>query len=302
MTDADASQPAAGETNGFAPVYMIELLATKPITFDREAVRRDLMQSLGRVEIPDEAGDTRLFSCRDYPVVLADATVCAQLACFAGKGGATPAASPMLDPIRQSRTIRDPAARVARLTHSLLLCDMMARSLDHAQRRTILAAGLRAVLAHAEVDLVHMTATQQYVDAEETRKTLAEDDQRLNPTWGFLNVRFFRIDDRPGEMVFDTLGLNALGLTDFQVHCRGCEPGQVARLLNDLGHYAFEKGDVIVSGHTVQGIDGGKWKVQNEMSLLEPKRVVLDINPGPAYAAGKRNTSSQAPKKKWGWW
>jgi len=302
MTAADAPLRERNAPNGFAPVYGIELLAEKPIRFDREAVRAEMARSLGRVATTPGAGDPNLFFCEDFPVVLKDATVCAQIACLAGSGASKPEANPQLDPLLQSRTISDPAVRVARSTHSLLLCDMMSRSLDHAQRRRILAAGLRAVLAHAEVDLVHMTPTQHYLDAAVTRERLDQDDQRGNPIWGFLNVRFFNLSNLPGEMVFDTLGLNALGLTDFQIHCHGLEPRQVAQLLYDLGTYAFEKGDVIVSGHTVQGIDGGKWKVQNETSMLEPKRVVLDLDPGPAYAAGKRHAGTKPPKKKWGWW
>jgi hypothetical protein len=39
----------------------------------------------------------------------------------------------------------------------------------------------------------------------------------------------------------------------------------------------------------VAGIQpGSKWRCQFENSLLEPKRELLDLNPGEPYAAGKR--------------
>jgi len=32
-----------------------------------------------------------------------------------------------------------------------------------------------------------------------------------------------------------------------------------------------------------------RWKCQREVSLLSPKREVIDINPGPEFAAGNRS-------------
>jgi hypothetical protein len=110
-----------------------------------------------------------------------------------------------------------------------------------------------------------------------------------NPLHGFLNVRFFRISNSDGDVLMDTLGLSALGLTDFQIHYRGLEPESVARLLYNLGAYTFEKGDVIEDGHTVDGVDKkSRWTCRHEDSLIDPQRVVLDIDPGQPFAAGSR--------------
>jgi hypothetical protein len=87
----------------------------------------------------------------------------------------------------------------------------------------------------------------------------------------------------------DTLGLTALGLTDLQIHYRGLEPAAVADLLDSLTRYLCEQGDIIADGHTVQGLaPDQRWRCQHEMSLLEPKRIVIDVNPGPGFAAGTR--------------
>jgi hypothetical protein len=46
---------------------------------------------------------------------------------------------------------------------------------------------------------------------------------------------------------------------------------------------------VIESGNTVEGIQGGaKYVCRFEDALAAPNRIVLDINPGPAFAAGNR--------------
>ena len=99
---------------------------------------------------------------------------------------------------------------------------------------------------------------------------------------------FFLVLD--GEMIMDTRGLDEIGLPDLQCHFRGHEPNAVAAVLGNTGIYIAENGAVIESGHTVEGIDAGsKWKCQYEESILEPKRTVLDLDPGAGFAAGNRS-------------
>jgi Domain of unknown function (DUF4261) len=102
-------------------------------------------------------------------------------------------------------------------------------------------------------------------------------------------MRFYTISNSPGDMVMDTLGLAALGLPDLQCHFRGLEPGRVMALLSNAGYYVYERGDVIEVGHTIEGLEpGSRWRCRHEGSLLPPSRAVLDLNPGPPYAAGGR--------------
>jgi len=76
---------------------------------------------------------------------------------------------------------------------------------------------------------------------------------------------------------------------DLQCHFHDLDPNKVSRVLYNTAHYIFDNGAVIESGHTVAGIQpDSKWLRQFENSLLDPKREVLDINPGKPYAAGKR--------------
>jgi hypothetical protein len=63
----------------------------------------------------------------------------------------------------------------------------------------------------------------------------------------------------------------------------------LSRVLYNIALYIFDKGPVIESGQTVAGIQpGSKWCCQFEDSMLDPKREVLDINPGKSFAAGER--------------
>lgn len=107
---------------------------------------------------------------------------------------------------------------------------------------------------------------------------------------GVVNVRLFRIENDPGVTVMDTIGLHCLGLPDLQCHFRDLDPGAMARVLYDTAAYVFENGDVIEDGHTVAGVGGDEhWRCQHEDALVEPRREVLDIDPGDPFAAGGRH-------------
>jgi hypothetical protein len=105
-----------------------------------------------------------------------------------------------------------------------------------------------------------------------------------------VNVRLFEVEDEPGAMVMDTLGLHVLGLPDIQCHFVDLDTDAVAAHLYDTAAYVFEEGDVLGDGHSVDGIDDGpEWTCRHEESLVEPLRDVLDLDPGPPHAGGGRD-------------
>jgi hypothetical protein len=173
--------------------------------------------------------------------------------------------------------------------HSRLMANMMSSPLAHHLRREIVANGVLALLETTKIDLIHWLPAEQMLSPDAFRERYSKPDELANPIFGFLNVRLFNVSDSGGDIVMDTLGLGALGLTDFQIHFRKLEANSVAQLLYDVGAYAFENGDVIQHGHTVQGVDEGRWKCRREMSLVAPQREVIDINPGPEFVAGNRS-------------
>ena len=107
---------------------------------------------------------------------------------------------------------------------------------------------------------------------------------------GVVNVRFFTVAGDEPAMVLDTLGLHVFGLPDLQCHFRDRDPGEIAGLLYATALYIFDSGDVIADGNTISGPDGeGRYVCRRETSLLEPSRLVLDVDLGDPYAAGQRD-------------
>lgn len=125
-----------------------------------------------------------------------------------------------------------------------------------------------------------------------------EDCKRFDLAGRFIrlavNARFFNIGGTEDKLV-DTLGLNAFGAADVQVHFRGLNPDHVVNYVYNIASYQFGNEFPVKSGDTLDSIapDGSmqwepQWHAQYENSLIQPVRPVLDINCG-EFAAGNRS-------------
>lgn len=274
------------DTMGFAVVYGFELLARQPIVIDEQGVLDHLSAELGEVQRSDVDGRCHYF-VKDVTIAFPEGDMPSQLIIVPGAienhnwiG---------TDAFQQSWHLPDAEQRVAACPHGIFVGDFVSTGLDHGPRRKNLAAALRAVIKHSNVELLYALPTTQFLDAQEVLAELSKPEEVANPVYPFLNVRFYRISETAADMIMDTLGLSALGLTDAQIHFRNLDPSRVAGFMESLGRYVLDNGDVLEDGHTVQGLTPQQnWRCRHEMSLLEPKRPVVDINPGPGYAAGNR--------------
>jgi Domain of unknown function (DUF4261) len=277
--------------HAYSAAYPIELLARRLIILDEPALQRSLEKRLGRIATPKEPSDkVRLYFLEDYPVKFKEGSLPAQLALLGPSHGDAQQQLTDLakEALQQSWEFRGAADIYKDCHHSLLLANMMSSPLSHEIRRKIIINGLLALLDSSSCDLVYWAPTQQMLSPTDILSRYSEPRELINPVYGFLNVRFFNIASSDGNMIMDTLGLAALGLTDLQVHYHTLDPNKVSHILYNLGAYLFERGDVIEDGHTIQGPDNSRWTCRREVSLLEPKREILDINPGPEFAAGNR--------------
>lgn len=171
--------------------------------------------------------------------------------------------------------------------HVILANDLMAATLDRSRRSRLLLGFVHAIMEVCPADAVHFMNCQLFVEPGKfLRQQSGPIGEKLQ---SLVNVRLFQIEGKQGECLMDTLGLSTFGLPDIQCHFHSLDCGAVANKLYDVGMYLFEKGDVIEAGETVPGLsDKEKWHCQHENALVGPDRIVLDLNPGPAYAAGGR--------------
>ncbi len=102
-----------------------------------------------------------------------------------------------------------------------------------------------------------------------------------------VNVRRFDSPSVPGATLMDTTGLAQLGVPDLQCHFHGLDPDALETYLYGIAEYLLDNGDFVRDGQALQGIDfHDRWKVKHQVSLAEPRRRVIDLNPGRHHAPG----------------
>lgn len=269
-------------------MQIVELHYQRCAKYDRSAVVARAQEILG-AEIGSsaskEGSEALLIIHKDYPVEYSNGTIPAQTAIL-DTDRPTQLDAYQQD-IQQSWRCPNAGELLGGCTNARLVTEMMARLLPAKDRLRLFHGVLRAMIEITSPNAMVFKHTQQVIKPSDY---LASCDRDPILRSGSLNVRFFNISDSGGDMLMDTRGLHELELHDLQCHYRGLDAQQVASVLFNTGVYILENGPVIESGQTVEGITpGSKWRCQFEDALLEPKREVLDLDPGDPYAAGNRD-------------
>lgn len=268
-------------------MQIVELHFRSRPTCDYAAVKARAQEFLGgEIDSPDPAGADKAFLIvhKSHPVKYTQGQVPAQTAILATDQ--PPKLEAYRQDIQQSWRCRRAEELLRGSQETRLVTEMMARLLPPRDRVSLFHGVLRAMIEVAHPDALVFKHTQQVIEPADYLAACGE-EPILRP--GSLNVRFFNISNSDGDMVMDTRGLEEVGLHDLQCHFRDLDPKSVAAVLLNTAVYIFQNGPVIESGQTVEGTErNSKWRCQFENSLLEPKREVLDLNPGKPYAAGNR--------------
>jgi hypothetical protein len=260
---------------GDAQALVVELLYERAPELDAERLAARVRETLpGTVSIGERAGKAML-AHEDFPIEFEEGTKAILTLVVPPDAGRADGYD-----LSQSWSFEDKDAAVERATTTLLVAEMIGRSAPAQDRVAAFKATLEAVVEQTQPLAIWSPSAGELV---------APDRVGEHPLSCLVNVRLFRVEDDAGVCVMDTLGLRALGLPDFQLHFRELDPGVLAGHLRNLAAYAFEHDTPIESGHTISGPGGeGRWKLQLEDALVGPERPVLDIDPGPPYAAGGR--------------
>jgi len=165
---------------------------------------------------------------------------------------------------------------------SVLVTELLTEGRTAAERLDALGQVVAALIPATRPLLIHWAHSQRVADPA----SFGAGDLD-----GPINVRMFS-DARTGALAMDTLGLHVFDLPDVQCHFRDRPPGAIAELLFATAVYLFEAGDVIEDGNTISGTDGeGRYLCHREASLVDPARLVVDVDLGDPWAAGQRDRS-----------
>jgi len=266
---------------------VVELLHGSAPDFDAADILRRAREILPNVELRDgqaDGKDVLMFWHPMHVTHIKDGTLQAQTTVMPrykafDRGDYT-------EELQQSWGCPNAAELIRDMKAVSMVTELFAHWLEPQERAMLFHGVLQALVEITRPTALAFVHSQQIVSTAQYLEDCEHEPIYRN---GSLNVRFFRIEDSGGEMIMDTRGLYELGLHDLQCHYRGLDPNEVSRKLRDVAGYIVQNGPIIKSGETVPGVpESEKWRCQFENSILEPKRELLDLNPGKKFAAGRR--------------
>ena len=272
-------------------MQMVELLYDCKPNLDFSAITSRVNELIDsgafQPEGDEEPTQLHLFH-QKHQIEFKDGKIPAQTALFSANKAPVP--EEYGDEVQQSWACPDAQQIVNDARHSLMLTEFMSQGLEPKERLHLFHGTLQACIEKTNPIGMSFKHSCQIVDPETYLNQCSyEPAQRA----GSINIRFFNISNTgDGDSIMESRGLEEIGLHDLQCHYRRLDPNEVAANLMNLALYLVDNGPVIESGHTVAGTEEGSiWQAQFEESLLDPKREVLDLNPGSPYAAGGRQGS-----------
>ncbi len=254
-------------------MWSFEALYAHAPQLDGETLRAALAQRLGAVDLISD-GDTILLALRDYTVDYSDKKgVPAEIAIL--RTDQPFDANDYVDALAQTWDWPGKEAAIAQCRHCVLVSEFMGRGLETEDRLEILQAVMHVMIDNGGITAISQTNAGCLINPAQYVQNHAQG----YVYYGVLNVRFYNISNRPGEMLMDTLGLAAWGVPDVQMHFTTLDPAEVSLYLYNTAVYLIQNGDVIEDGHTLDSIDGQeKWPCQHEDALVGPERVVVDVS------------------------
>jgi hypothetical protein len=272
--------------DGFAEIYSVELyMKEEPIILENKLLE-NIKKYCGNVEVISNKDNNITFAFMDYILEFKNAS--APVSIIVSKIYDKPNINKLEKSLEQSsNSIKK--GEIQKCSYRIVVTDIMAIGVDYRKRMEIFQKTLYAIVELIPCEGIHFHITEQVI----SRGDYLENnplDTNYDPLFGILNVRTFNIKDKKDEYLMDTLGLSAIGLCDLQCHFEDLNPNKIIDILYSYGYYIFDNSDAADNLKEIESVnEGEKWKCEYEISIAEPKRVVIDINPGKKFSGVGRN-------------
>ncbi len=259
----------------FPEMLTVKLLFEEKPTLDSTKILVEAKKYFANVENPSKE-NALIFSFPDFQVELADAKIPAQ--CLVAIPDENYPAIEIPDVAFQQNWHWEEANDIAKTCkYELLVTDFMTRTLEYKQRLLLFMNFIVAVTKATNPNVVYSVYGQKLIKPTDLIELWDKDEKPL--LYGICNVRLFNLTDI-NELLMDTVGLNSIGLPDFQIKFKGYDANEIAGLLWNYAYYIYEQGDIIKNGNTLEGImSGTKWKCERQLSLVDHERIVIDVRP-----------------------
>ena len=271
--------------DGFAETYSVELyMKERPIILKNKLLE-NIKKYCGNVEIISNQDTNITIAFMDHILEYKNASVPVAIMISICEDGQE--SEKLGRSLEQSWSYNNKES-IEKCEFKVLVTDLMAIGLEYTERIELFQKALYAIVELIPCEAINFYITEQVISREDYLENNPLNDD-YDSLFGMLNVRLFNIKGKENEFIMDTLGLSAVGLCDLQCHFKNLDPNQISNILYSYGYYIFDNCDIISNINTIEGISNkDQWKCQHEVALVEPKRVVLDINPGKEFSSDRR--------------
>ena len=273
--------------DGFAETYSVELyMKEKPIILKNELLE-NIKKYCGNVEITSIEDTNIKFAFMDYMMEYKNASIPVSITISISDEG--PENEKLIRSLEQSWSYDNDKESIKDCNVKVIVTDLMAVGLDYTRRMELFQKALYSIVELIPCEGINFHIAEQVISREDYLENNPLKDE-YDPMLGILNVRLFNVEGKKNEYIMDTLGLSAVGLCDLQCHFKDLNPDEVSNILYAYGYYIFDNQDAAKDMKTIEGISkNDKWECQHEVALVEPERVVLDINPGKEFSSESRS-------------
>ena len=252
-----------------------KLLFVERPNLDIEKILNELKKYYSNVEIPSK-DKSIIFWFPDIQIELLDAKIPAQCVVMVPDESNPKIEIPDIA-FQQNWHWPEGNDKAKTCRYELLVTDLMTRTLEYKQRLNLFMNFLVAVTEATNPDIIYSVHGQKLIKPTDLIEIWLKEEKHL--LYGICNVRLYQLTD-VNELLMDTIGLNSIGLPDFQIKSKDYDANEIASLLWNYAYYIYEHGDIIESGSTLEGIVGGsKWKCEKQISLIDHERIVINVQP-----------------------
>jgi len=261
----------------YPEMLTVKLLFKEKPELRGEKILRELKKYYDNVENPID-NKALIFSFSDFQIEMADVQIPAQCL-IAIPDGSYPEIKIPETAFQQNWHWNEANELAKECRYELLVTDFMTRTLEYKKRLNLYTDFLFSVTKATAPDVIYSVCGQKLIKPADLIDICNKPEKQL--LYSVSNVRFFKLGEaNKQEFMMDTIGLNSIGLPDFQILFFDQEPNEIAKLLWNYAYYIYDYGDIIKDGNTLEGISSGsKWKCNRQFSLLDPVRAVINVQP-----------------------
>lgn len=259
----------------FPELLTARLLFSDKPNFDKQKVLNELAQFYKSVDCPTEE-NMFLFFFPDIHIGEKESSIPAQCSLFFTDENHKVEIEP--EGFQQNWHWKEAKEIAQKCNFEIIASDFMTKSLDYKTRLELFMNFIVAVTKATNPQAIYFSTSQKLIQPSDLIDSWIGNNKI--PLQCLVNFRLFNIqNNNDSSVIMDTIGLNSIGLSDFEILFKSFDENLIAQTLWNYANYEYQQGDIIEDGNTLAGLsENSKWKCTRQVSLTTPSRIVISVN------------------------